>query len=232
MATVTDPQGGVTTYTYDAAGNLVKTTNPNATSEIRQYDSLNRLTYIEDDGPSGVTASYHYILGPTGRRDAVIENTGRRVDYTFDLLDRLLEEKITDPVVGNRTIDYAYDAVGNRLSMNDSVDGNTIYTYDANDRLLTATSGNQVTKYTYDDNGNTLSTFTSAVDQATYAWDSQNRLIGAKITDATGTHEFAYAYDADGNRVSQISDGQETRDFVRRTAHSPRFSRSIHLQGR
>ena len=36
METVTDPEGGVTRYIYDAAGNLVRTDLPNGTFETRE----------------------------------------------------------------------------------------------------------------------------------------------------------------------------------------------------
>jgi RHS repeat-associated protein len=214
LETVTDPDGGVTKYTYDAAGNLVQTELPNGTSETRQYDALNRLVYLENDGPSGVISSYHYTLAPTGRRDAVVEDSGRRVDYQYDLLDRLLDEIITDSANGNRSIHYVYDPVGNRLSRDDSAEGVTAYAYDGNDRLLTETLGGKVTNYTYDANGNTLSRFTSAVDLAIYEWDAENRLVGAEVTDANGTNDIAYKYDADGIRVAQTVSGEETRFLV------------------
>ena len=130
--------------------------------------------------PRGSSRAIAYTLAKTGRRDAVVEDTGRTVDYGYDALDRLTDENITDSVNGNRTIHYVYDPVGNRLTMVDSAQGETDYTYDANDELLTETTGGVVTKYTYDNNGNTLSKYTSAVDQALYEWDSQNRMIGAQ----------------------------------------------------
>src|SRR4051794_23526648 len=113
---------------------------------------------------------YRYTLAKTGRRDAVVEDTGRRVDYKYDLLDRLIDEGITGAASGNRTIHYAYDPVGNRLSRNDSAEGVTTYAYDADDRLLSEALGSRVTQYVYDANGNTKSKFTSAVDQALYDW--------------------------------------------------------------
>jgi RHS repeat-associated protein len=212
--TVTDPEAGVTSYTYDAVGELTHTAFPNGTSETRQYDSVGHLTYLENDGPSGVISSYRYTLAKTGRRDSVVEDTGRRVDYGYDALDRLTDENITDPVAGNRTIHYVYDPVGNRLTRVDSAEGETDSTYDANDRLLTETLAGVATKYTYDNNGNTLSKFTSAVDQAIYEWDSQNRMIGAKVTDSSGTKQIVYAYDADGIRVSSTVDGDVTKYLI------------------
>ena len=100
-ATVTDPDGGVTTYTYDAAGGPVRTDLPNGTVETRAYDALNRLVFVEDLNASGVISSERYTLAANGRRDAVVEDTGRRVDYSYDADDRLTAEQITDPVAGN-----------------------------------------------------------------------------------------------------------------------------------
>ena len=66
--------------------NLTHTTMPNGTSETRQYDSLNRLVYLENDGPSGVISSYRYTLDADGNRTKVVENTGRTVLYAYDAL--------------------------------------------------------------------------------------------------------------------------------------------------
>jgi YD repeat-containing protein len=57
------------------------------------------------------------------------------VDGTCFFARRLDEERITDPVLGNRVITYTYDPVGNRLEKNDN-GVITSYTYDNNDRLL------------------------------------------------------------------------------------------------
>ena len=71
------------------------------------------LLFLENRGPSGVISSQRYTLTPTGHRASVVEHDGSRVDYTYDALDRLTREAITDAVLGDRTFDYTYDAVGN-----------------------------------------------------------------------------------------------------------------------
>src|SRR5262249_35505722 len=123
--TVTDPIGRVTSYTYDGAGNLVRTDLPNGVVQTRSFHALNRLTFLQAASAVSMIDSYTYVLGPTGLRDRVIENTGRTVDYTYDALERLTREEIVDGVFGGRSIDYTYDAVGNRLTMTDSTDGLT-----------------------------------------------------------------------------------------------------------
>src|SRR5262249_24388860 len=149
-------------------------------------DDLNRLEFLENRGPGGVISSYRYTLSPTGRRDAVVEDTGRRVDYTYDELDRLTRESIIDAGLGNRTIRYTYDNVGNRLTRDDSAEGLTSYDYDDNDGLSREVLGDQTTQYTYVNNGNTLSRVTSAVDRVIYHWDFEHQLVGAD-TNGDGT---------------------------------------------
>ncbi|MHB8861524.1 MAG: putative Ig domain-containing protein [Pirellulaceae bacterium] len=212
LETVTDSDLGVTRYTYDAASNLTRSEFPNGTVETRSYDDLNRLLFLESRGPSGVITSHRYTLTPIGQRASIVEQGGRRVDYTYDVLNRLTREAIADAVFGDRTFDYTYDAVGNRLTRSDSASGLTQYSYDANDRLLTELSGGALTQFTYDDNGNMLSRV-SATDQAFYEWDFENRLLAAD-TDGDGTIDVRNVYDDSGIRVSQTVGDQETRFLI------------------
>jgi RHS repeat-associated protein len=197
LDTVTDPDSNITTYTYDNVGNRETVTYPNNTQASYLYDSLNRLTYLEnrDLTLNSVISSYTYDLGAAGNRLAVTEHTGRRVDYAYDDIYRLVEERIFDDgVTLADDITYTYDDVSNRLTKTDN--GGTIaYSYDANDRLLSAGG----TSFTYDSIGNTLSK-TDPNGTVSYAYDYENRL--AEINDPT-VGLTTYAYDPRGNRVSK-----------------------------
>ena len=214
LSTVTDPNQQLTRYSYDKVGNLVKTELPNSVTEIRAYDPLNRLTYLENKNTNGVISSYQYTLDGTGYRLKVLENSDRQVEYTYDDLHRLTQQLITDAVSGNRTIEYTYDPVGNRLSSDDSAAGLTTYIYDKNDRLQTETINGQGIAYTYDANGNILSRFKNATDNTIYTWDDRNHLISANITDTTGTRHSEYRYNPEGIRIAANLDGQETRYLI------------------
>ena len=199
-------------YDYDAVGNLVQTTRADGTVETRGYDDRHRLTDIETQNLVGqVMSSFSYTLDGAGNRTQVVEDGGRTVDYVYDQVNRLVREKI-----GDQTIDYTYDFVGNRLTRNDSVDGLTNYSYDANDRLIELLSANGVTtQFTYDDNGSMLSR-ANGIETVSYDWinDGENRLVGATIDGVNGLSSVEYVYDAEGNRVRSVVDGVETNYLV------------------
>lgn len=178
---MTDSRGNVTHYAYDAAGNLTQTTLPNGITETREYDDLNRLIYLGYKDTSGnVISNYRYTLDNVGNRIAVEEHNGRRVEYSYDTLYRLVRESIFDPQgsTTNRTIEYTYDPVGNRVTRNDSLEGITSYVYDDNYGLRTKMTNGDVTAYTYDDNGNTTSHMVNNTQQTLYTWDFENHLAG------------------------------------------------------
>jgi RHS repeat-associated protein len=208
---VTDSQGGSTAYTYDVAGNLVSTQLANGIRETRGYDLLGRVVSVTNTNAQGALVSgYTYTLDAIGNKTKVVESNGRQVEYGYDVRNRLTSEQITDLTNGNRAISYAYDAVGNRLSVSDSVAGTTTYSYNDNDWLISQTHGGRQTQYTYDSNGSVLSKFQSASDRTTYTWNLDHRLAEVQVVSGTETHRSTYAYDADGNRVRQTVDGAST----------------------
>jgi RHS repeat-associated protein len=200
LATVTDPDGGVSTYTYTPAGARASLTLPNGVRTDYTYDQLDRLTGIETrDGGGALLAGYTYTLGPAGNRVRVVEaHSGRQVDYAYDGLYRLVREEI----VGERIVTYTYDAVGNRLTRDDSVDGATAYTYDVDDRLVDVDG----TAYQYDANGNL-----TAVGATQYTYDSRDRLVLVE----DGALTVSYAYDLDGHRVGRVVDDGQTLEETR-----------------
>lgn len=205
LSSVADPNGGITTYVYDLVGNRASVTYPNGTVAKYTYNTLNRLTYLENSrSDASIISSYTYTLGPNGNLIKAVEDNGRTADYAYDNLYRLTGEMITDPVLGNETISYTYDPVGNRLAKTDS-GGMTSYSYDGNDRLLSE-GGNT---YTYDANGNTLSK-SDGINNTTYAYDFENRLTSSQTPVST----LNYGYDVDGIRVGSTVDGVTTAYLV------------------
>lgn len=204
LETVTSAEGEAR-YTYDAVGNRASVTHANGTATAYTYDALNRLTELQLRKSDGsLINSYNYSLNNLGQRLSVSEANGRTVNYTYDVLRRLTREEIIDPQYGNRTAEYSYDAVGNRL--NRDVNGvQTAYTYDDNDRLLS----DGTSTYTYDHNGNMLSRETGGLSFS-YTYNSDNELLSAETPDGN----VSYTYDAGGIRLSKTMNGVLTRYLV------------------
>jgi YD repeat-containing protein len=223
LKTVSTPDMGTVTYIYDADGNLYQTEFPNNLVETRIYDDLGRLDLLKTAEVDPVTkqefqviSSYDYTVDNVGNRKDVLENSSRKVEYKYDDLNLLVEEKITnDPNENNRLVTYTYDAVGNRLTKTDSVSGLTTYTYNNLNQLDFLTANNVVTDYTYDDNGDLISEVTGS-NSTVYRWvnDGENRLVGVNVNEGGVTRNVGYEYNAQGIRVGKVVDGVETRYLI------------------
>ncbi len=189
LATVTDnrllAQGatsGLTTYNYDAVGNLQNFMYPNGVTSAYTYDTLNRLTQMGASSNTAAISNYAYTLGLAGNRTSVAELSGRTVGYAYDALYRLTTETVSGDLHNNNGVgSYTYDAVGNRKTLNTTIPlgGGNSYTYDADDRL----GSDQ-----YDADGNTINSLGTA-----NSYDFENHMI------AHGA--VTVVYDGDGNRV-------------------------------
>ena len=117
------------------------------------------------------------------------------VDYTYDPLGRLTRVDYSDGTY----FQYAYDAVGNRLSET-TPHGTTVYVYDNSNRLVSVGG----VSYTWDDNGNLLSD-----GVYTYTYTFANRLKTVSGPGLTASYE----YNGLGDRVSQTVNSVTT-DFA------------------
>ncbi len=224
LASVSEANLGLTSYTYTAVGSLHHAVLPNGTTTTHQYDSLNRLVRRATTRGADLIADFQYTRATTGHRltsaELIAPQPGpgapqplaRSVSYTYDTLYRLTSETIspvasapagaTSGPVG--AIAYTHDAVGNRLTRSSTVAGNLnqVFSYDLNDRLA---------HHGYDDNGNTLtgSPSESAPDLLTSDYNFENRLVRAENPDGS-IIETAYNGDAQRVRESVTAGGITT----------------------
>lgn len=198
--------GGVTTYGYDASGNVTSVNLPNGVVTEYGYDSVGRVLQVTRRAPSGaVIATYTYTLDAAGRRSSVFEgHSGRTITYGYDELSRLVSEDVDDGST-LRQIRYSWDATGNRTRREDSIAGVTNYAYDANDRMLT----DGARTFTYDARGN-LVLASAGSGAVAYSWDDRNRLLA--VDGAAGRVE--YGYDVDGHRTFRDNGTDHTRYVV------------------
>lgn len=223
---VTDPLGRVTSYVYDANGNVTSVTKlsgtSNAVTTSMTYDStFNQLLSVTD--PLNNTTNFGYDT--LGNLTSITDPLQHQTTMTYDGEGRVLSStdplsdttkfvysiadmaSITDPL--SRTTTRSTDAAGRLLSVTNPLGQKTTFVYDALNQVTSTTdpAGN-VTGFAYDANGNLLTLTDANQHTTTYTYDNMDRV--QTRTDPLQRQE-SYSYDPNGN-VSTFTDrkGQVT----------------------
>ena len=193
---------------------------PNGVVESRQYNTVNQLELLKTvkyaaKGQEITLTCYRYTLDKVGNHLSMTDQIGRKVEYDYDELYRLEQEKVTESGFVTRTTDFSYDNVGNRLSQTETANGIakvTTYQYDANDRLEQGKVNNLLkTSYQYDANGNTIAKTETGAGTTTYDWNQDGRLTDAQTANGKAV---SYTYDSEGIRTRSTVDGVTTDYLV------------------
>ena len=211
-----DGRGKETWYSYDETGNLIETSEPNATTTATYDGNGNVLTVTDANGHTTsylynaldqrVTTSLHdgqawlYGYDFAGNVISEITPTGEEIAQVFDALSRL---KQRTEYAANRSItrqiSYTYDASGNVTSITSG--GNTIsYTYDEINRISSVTDQNgQTLSYAYDKASNRTGLTYPGNKTVVYIYDNADRL--KSLTDwLNETTQYSR------NQVGQVTD--------------------------
>lgn len=204
IETMIDPADNLTRYTRDLLGRPIETVLPNGNLIQTTYDSIGNVTKITYITPEGQTMfGLTYTYDDAGRIAEILETTGRRVKYSYDTLDQLIEEHIAEANGSEETITYTYDAKGNLAGRTDLADIQ-IFVSDRNDRLLS----DGIASYSWDDNGNLTSRTGFNTDES-YRYDFLGRLVRFERT-GTDPVIIEYEYDFDGLLSARTADGIRT----------------------
>jgi len=177
-------------YTYNARDLLESVTNGREQKRQFEYDAIGRLTRWTD--PDGMVS---YTYDKNGNVLTVIDESGT-ITRKYDPLNRVT--KYVD-ARGN-ILQYAYNEVGNLVTLTYPNDKPVHYEYDAADRLVKVTDwGNRATRYAYDKNGRLISTLRSNGTQQNRVYDEAGQLLQQKDS----VIRFDFSYDAVGNIVSE-----------------------------
>jgi RHS repeat-associated protein len=222
----TDPLGNITTYEYDAVDNLIAQTDRNNRRTEFTYDEIDRLL---SEFWIGTDQAINYTYDKASNLLSVTDQFSS-LAFTYDNRDRLITEANTGtPNAPNVVLTYAYDDVGNMLSVIDTINGvnggTNSYSYDALNRLIELTqTGNEISDKRVDFAYNSLGQYTGIdrysnldatelVTGTTYSYDQLNRLTN--LTHNNGTADLAfydYVYDA-SSRITQITNVDGVTDY-------------------
>ncbi len=243
-----DPDMGTWSYSYDADGNVVSQTDAKGQTRTFQYDLLNRIikkqypdstsvNYVFDeeshgDGPighlttvsfkSGIARYSYDARGRVSSHTRILNGSSRTISYTYDPLDRVVNETYPDGEIVNSS----YDGSGNLVSLTGA--GSYSYvsgiSYAPNGKIIQMTYGNGTkTQYDYYDDstepdqsaGTTFSYRlrgisithgpTTTIANTTYQYDKKDNVMVKDFTDGTQYYTEQFSYDEYDRLVSAQS---------------------------
>ncbi|MEW5250748.1 RHS repeat-associated core domain-containing protein [Microbulbifer discodermiae] len=201
---VQDVNGLQTHYTYTPRGWL-KTATVKAASGDQvtsyTYDAVGQVTNIAYSDGSDISFEYD-----AARRLTAVENAlGERMEYTLDAAGNVLEEKVyaADGTTLVRSVSRSYDELSRLIDVDGNNGQNTSIAYDKNGDRTSTTDGNQNTTGETRDALGRVKTVTDAdTNQVQYTYDYADRITS--VTDQRG-NTTSYEYDFLGNLTKLTS---------------------------
>lgn len=199
VTSITGRNGGKTAVTYDpASGYIASVTDPEGNSTRFTYlaQSQDSFTYYVPSKityPDTTTESWTY--DPKGNALTFTDRAGNVTTFTYNQRGQVLT--ITNPAGGITTITYGTD--GSLRSVKAPSGDTTSYSYDAQFRVKQITFADGSTRtFTYDNRDNVIKTVDELGQITTATFDDDNHL--ASTTGPSGT-STTRSYDSDDNLV-------------------------------
>ncbi|MFD3498976.1 RHS repeat-associated core domain-containing protein [Streptomyces sp. NPDC058678] len=187
-----DARGNTTRATYDDAGDVTSSTDPEGDKTQYGYDT-DRGLLTSQISPAGTAAGTTPGCTPPAKGCTT---------YVYDAWGN--RTRTTDPL--GHTTEATYDANGNQTSTTDANDKKTVYGYDAADRNTTVTRPDStVLRTAYNDDGTIAKTTDAAGAATSYGYDAQGRRTSRTDPDQQTTTS---KYDAAGN-LTTVTDPQD-----------------------
>jgi YD repeat-containing protein len=179
---------GITAWKWDF-GDGVTSTLQNLTHTYSLFGSYSPRLTIQTEWEGSHSSSTPIVVLNSPPPTTTVTS------YTYDGLSRLKQAAYSS----GETVEYEYDAVGNRTAHTRTLSSQvvTTYTYDAANRL-TAVNG---VPYTWDANGNLLNDGSKS-----YVYDQANRLTNINANGLA----WSATYNGDGARLRQVTNGVPT----------------------
>jgi RHS repeat-associated protein len=187
-----------TTLGYDAAGDLTSITLPNNSQLLYTYDTAHRVIMVQNN----LNEQIDYTLNANGdiTRQQILNSSStltKTQSAVFDSLGRTLQQM----GASGQTTTFAYDANNNLVSIQNPPGNTTAQAFDALNRLIKSTDPlTNTTNYAYNSQDNVTGVTAPRTLTTNYVYDGFGHVIQQSSPD-TGT--TSYTLDEDGNRVKE-----------------------------
>ncbi|PYG87269.1 RHS repeat-associated protein [Ruminiclostridium sufflavum DSM 19573] len=233
LKTRQDTKGAIDTYTYSKQGNVLSHTQQKqdgteAITTSTRYDKNGNARYVFDGNEKCTTYTYNeqnkviisrqsasgiehettYTYDTNGNQITTTDWLGNTTVNVYDSLNRLIETK---DAYGKSIQKLEYNHCNVQEKAYDALNKATVYTYDRNNRLLTATDPeNHTTSQTYDNVGNIASKTDGRGNTTSYTYDEMGRL---KTAVNAKNETTVYTYDLSGNLLTQTDGKGDTTTY-------------------
>lgn len=202
-ATAAAPSGATTTYTYDAAGNVLTSKDPNGVTTTKTYTPTNLVASISYSGSSAHSVSYSYDA--SGNRTAMSDGTGSS-SYGYDPFGELTSAENG----ASQSTGYSYDADGDITGITYPLPATATwattdtvgYGYNHADVLTSVTdfNGNQIAITPNADSLPSSLALGSSGDTISYSYDPADNPSAIALKNSTSTlQSFSYSMAPAGN---------------------------------
>ncbi|HWA28214.1 MAG TPA: LamG-like jellyroll fold domain-containing protein [Lacunisphaera sp.] len=241
----------ITTYAYNASGQVRFVTDPRSNVVETQYDDQGRPTTViypaTDEHPATQAVTKYNVLG---QRTEIVDQEGKVTRYRYDGLGRLGEvRQYLDATTAASDTDlalaathasvvstrYTYDELGNQLTQTDARGNATAYRYDQVGRRTTRILPDSATEsLQYDGWGNLWKRTDFKGYTTTFLYDTLNRLTEKRadpahpsLSQPHAPDKITYGYDAAGNRTDATVEKGSTVLYVEDTPVDERGRRQF-----
>jgi RHS repeat-associated protein len=204
----TNTMGGVSRtigHNYDADGDRIRTTHPDANYFVYSFDGIDRFTGIQENGIASIVSQAYSSIGLTASQT----RGGVGSTFGYDPVERPQSWSDNLAIAGpDVTTTLSYNPA-NQITIRARNNDDYAFTEYTNGSISYAPNGlNQYASvagnaFTYDPNGNLTSD-----SLTTYTYDVENRLVSA-----SGGHTATLTYDPLG-RLFQVTSGSATTQFL------------------
>jgi RHS repeat-associated protein len=212
--TITDPRNKQTTIDY--SGNQKTVTDANTKVTVFKYESFPGLVTELTDAKNIVTK---YTYDDLNRLIKVDQDGGARIqEYYYNGLSQVRWEK--HPETG--LINYIY-ALTNNLALKGWDEHTITYTYNTGNQVKTINSGMEIITYSYDANGRLISASSDvgwSRDQLTY--NTLGAILSKRVT-IPGLSEktLSYSYDSNNNLASLTYPSGRVVNYIHNSLNLP-----------
>lgn len=212
--TLTDPNAGTITYTYDAAGRLKTQVDGKSKTTTNTYDVLGRMSSSATDG---VTTTYTYGTSGNNLLRLTKEQTGNNyTTYTYDNYGRTRTETRQIEGTGALAFTYSYNSQGQLSNIAYPGSLTVSRNYDAYGNLRQVLAGTQNIWELTGATGTVTTTKLGGTLISTETRNSQGLLSNLKtMKGTTSLHNMNYVFDgATGNLTSRTGMIGQTETFT------------------